>query len=76
MTPRQRKLVGLAALVPGLAVYLAAAGALGEQVPNRWYLKLPYYLAAGIAWAFPAMALLRWADGRASKNRPPSETAS
>lgn len=65
MQPRMKKLAGLAVLLPGLGAYLFAAAALGERVPEFWLAQLAYYLAAGIAWAPPAAALLRWMNAPA-----------
>jgi hypothetical protein len=68
MAPRQKKLVALLALLPGIALYLFAAAALGERVPDVTILKVLYYLAAGVLWAFPARYLLKWADAESSRN--------
>lgn len=70
MAPRRKKLIGLSILVPGLALYLFFAAALGERVPPFWLLRALYYLAAGLAWTIPAAALLRWIDKDASRNEP------
>ena len=60
MPPRVKKLVGFAIFLPLLILYFFAAAALGEQVPNHQLLKAPYYIIAGIAWAFPAKFLMQW----------------
>ncbi len=74
MTPRLRKLVSLGILVPYLGLYLGAAALIGERIPPRWYFQAPFYALAGVLWAFPAILILRWAEGRAS--RKGGETAS
>lgn len=67
MSPRARKLASLLILGPYLALYLGAAAYLGAHVPPHWYFQAPYFALAGVLWAFPAMALLKWADGRQSR---------
>ena len=62
MPPRLRKLVALVLLVPGLAAYCLGAIVLADRVPSHWFLKLAYFVAAGLAWALPARALMRWAE--------------
>jgi hypothetical protein len=68
MSSRLRKLAGLALLLPFLALYLGAAALIGERIPARWYFEVPYYALAGVLWAFPAMVLLRWTEGRGSRS--------
>lgn len=62
MSPRIKKLVALIVLLPCLVAYFFAAAALGERVPNTQLLKVPYYIVAGIAWAFPVRYLIMWAN--------------
>ena len=62
MSPRIKKLIALLVLLPCLALYFFAAAALGERVPNAQILKVPYYILAGIAWAFPVRYLIMWAN--------------
>ena len=62
MSPRIKKLIALLVLLPCLALYFFAAAALGERVPNAQILKVPYYIFAGIAWAFPVRYLIMWAN--------------
>lgn len=60
MSPRIKKIIGFAALLPLLIAYLIAAAALGERIPENQLLKVAYYLVAGIIWAFPAKYLFQW----------------
>ncbi|MEM9706375.1 MAG: DUF2842 domain-containing protein [Pseudomonadota bacterium] len=60
MKPRVKKLIGAGVLFFGLFLYVFAAAALGEELPNLWYLQAPYYCIAGIAWAFPVRGLMLW----------------
>jgi hypothetical protein len=62
MSPRLKKLIGFLAFLPALALYFFAAAALGELVPNIQLLKALYFLAAGVAWAFPARYLMKWME--------------
>ncbi len=72
MPPRLRKLIGIGALLPGLTLYLVAAAAIGERVPDHALLKLLYYAVAGLAWVMPVRGLMRWMNGRPSQNGTPS----
>jgi peptidoglycan/LPS O-acetylase OafA/YrhL len=65
MSPGARKLVGMAVLLPGIALYLALAATLADLVPDHWLAKLLYFAVAGVIWAFPAGHIFRW------MNRPP-----
>ncbi|MCK5749792.1 MAG: DUF2842 domain-containing protein [Oricola sp.] len=69
MTPRLKKLIGFTLFLPALILYFFAAAALGELVPNMQLLKAVYYLAAGIAWAFPARYLMQWMEREPSKHK-------
>ena len=60
MSPRLKKLLGFALLLPALAAYFLAAAALGVHVPDNQLLKAGYYLFAGVAWALPAKYLIQW----------------
>jgi uncharacterized protein YqgC (DUF456 family) len=60
MPARIKKLIGTAILLPALMLYFFAAAALGELVPNHQFLKAVYYLAAGVAWAFPTKYFIGW----------------
>ncbi|MGF1545123.1 MAG: DUF2842 domain-containing protein [Parvularculaceae bacterium] len=60
MPPRVKKLIGLAVFLPYFAVYLFAAAALGERVPQVWPLQVVYYVAAGLAWAWPLKRAMVW----------------
>ncbi|MBT8473765.1 MAG: DUF2842 domain-containing protein [Marinicaulis sp.] len=70
MTPRIKKLIGMAALLPALVLYLFAAAALGEMLPNFQLLKVIYYLIAGIAWAFPVKYLMQWMNAEPAQKPP------
>lgn len=62
MSPRVKKAIGFAVFLPLLILYFFAAAALSELIPNNQLLKAPYFLVAGIAWAFPARYLMQWME--------------
>lgn len=71
MNPRIKKLIALIIMLPSIMLYFFAAAALGELVPDFWLVKVPYYIVAGIAWAFPIRYLLLWAN---KENAPERDT--
>lgn len=76
MPPRLRKLVATAFLVPALIAYALGAMVLADRVPGHWLVQLLYFIVAGVSWAFPTMALLRWAEGGgARKPQKPAKPA-
>lgn len=59
--PRWRNTVGMAALVIGLALYALAAMLAGATlVPAHWLAQFVFFVAAGLAWLWPAKRLLAW----------------
>ena len=59
--PRWRNAVGILALVVGLSVYALAAMVAGATlVPTHWLAQFAFFLAAGLAWLWPARRLLAW----------------
>lgn len=73
MSPRIKKLIGFFVFLPLLALYFFAAAALSELIPNNQLLKAPYFLVAGIAWAFPARYLMRWMEADPKGEAPKRE---
>ena len=56
-----RGVIALAVGLAGFLAYLAVVVALADHViPLHWTVGLAYYLVAGLAWAWPAMRLMRW----------------
>lgn len=46
----------------GFVLYVMAVVALADHVLDRhWLLQFVYFVVAGIAWAWPAKALMFWA---------------
>ncbi|MBU2532344.1 MAG: DUF2842 domain-containing protein [Alphaproteobacteria bacterium] len=62
MTARQRKFVGVLALLALIAVYAMLAVSLGDMLlpEGLFWLHLIYYAVTGLLWAVPAGLLIRW----------------
>ena len=67
MGPRTRRLVAALGAVLFLAFYVWAVIALSERLPDSMWIDLIFYAIAGIAWGFPLVPLLYWAEGRNRK---------
>ena len=72
MSPRLKKLVGLAVLLPGLLLYVGAVVTLAEMLPEFWLGRLAYFIVTGLAWALPVIPLMKWMekDSRRGTDRP------
>jgi hypothetical protein len=62
MRVRARKLIGMIVLLVFLLAYAMAASSIGasRMASAPALVKLVYFLAAGLAWVFPAGLLIRW----------------
>ncbi len=60
MTARVKKLLGSLALLFGLFGYIIVALLIGARLPHIFFIELPYYLIAGLAWVFPARSVIAW----------------
>jgi Protein of unknown function (DUF2842) len=62
--PSLRKLVGVLAMLVLVVVYalFATAFAQGRITEASPWLQLPLYAILGIAWIFPAMAIIKWME--------------
>lgn len=69
MSPRIKKLIGTAVMLPGLVAYVLGAIALADVVPKHWLAQLLYFAVAGIGWALPAIPLIKWMNA-APTTRP------
>lgn len=73
MTPSWRKPVGMLAILALIAVWCVAVASLSPWVGAwPWWLQLPFYAAAGVAWlwALPLKRLLFWMEhGRSGTPR-------
>ncbi|MBM3523650.1 MAG: DUF2842 domain-containing protein [Alphaproteobacteria bacterium] len=61
MLPTRRNTVGIFVLVIGLTLYALIMMALGASLlPENALVQLAFYAFAGLAWLWPARALLHW----------------
>jgi len=62
MTPRQRKFIGMVAIVAFLIVYCLIAMAIGGMVAVGlpMPLEIGFFVIAGIAWLPVVMMIIRW----------------
>ena len=65
MNARSRKLIGAVALIAFVIVYALVAAALAQSRPLQeassvW--RIIGYVVLGLAWTFPAGALIRWME--------------
>lgn len=59
--PSLRSLIGILILILGLALYALMAMQAGAALADApIVLQTIFYLAVGLAWLWPARALLRW----------------
>ena len=62
--PSARKLVGSLAVLAFVVVYTLLAMWFGATIVNplpKW-VQLAYYVVAGVGWAVPAFAIIRWSS--------------
>lgn len=62
MSNRWRKFLGGIAILAFLAGYALAAVAVGERLPDLWWVQLIFFAVAGTAWGVPLIPLLSWMD--------------
>lgn len=68
MTASTRKLLGSLVLLIGLTVYIVLVATVATNwLPLHWWVQVPFYLVAGIAWAIPMRPFMYW------MNRPDPE---
>lgn len=70
MSPRVKKLIGLVVLPAGLLLYVGAAVTLAERIPDQQFLKLIYFMVAGLAWAAPTIPFIRWMEREPPRSKP------
>jgi hypothetical protein len=57
-----RSLIALLVGTLGFLLYVGAVVALADAVLTLpWFVQVPYFLVAGLAWVWPARALMFWA---------------
>lgn len=62
----RRALAGIG-LLAFLAAYIWAAIAIGDRLPDVWWIKVIYFAVAGTAWGLPLGPLFAWAEGSSRK---------
>jgi hypothetical protein len=64
--PPARSVIGIFAVLALIAGWAILVASFSAEIARLWGpLQLLIYLAAGIAWVFPAMPIMRWiATGR------------
>ena len=60
MTPRVRKLVGLAAILAFLVFYMGLIANLARYVPEHGPWQLVFFVLAGVLWGVPILPLISW----------------
>jgi hypothetical protein len=60
MPPRLRKLVGSLAVLAFFALYVWAAVAVADRLPDNRVVELIYFILAGTLWGVPLLPLITW----------------
>ena len=60
---RTRKLVGSLLVVLFVIAYSALVVTIGDHVPNLWWAKMIFFIAAGLSWGLPVLPWLKWMNG-------------
>ena len=60
MNPRIKKLVGTLGIVVFLFLYVAAALAIADRLPDHPAVHLIYFVIVGVAWGLPLIPLMVW----------------
>lgn len=58
---RWRTPIGGMVLIAGLVLYAAAAVTVADLLPTNRLVEALYYIAAGLLWIPPALAVMGWA---------------
>jgi len=62
MGPRTRRAIAALGVCAFLVFYVWAVISIGAHLPDNQIVRLLYYGIAGIAWGFPLLPLLSWAE--------------
>lgn len=62
MTPRARRAVASLGMVVFLGVYVWAAIAIADVLPDSPLIDAIYFIVAGTAWGLPLFPLIKWAE--------------
>ena len=59
--PAKRSVAGIFLVLGLIAVWAVIVASFSGPIARLWFpLQLAIYIAAGIAWIFPAMPIMRW----------------
>lgn len=66
MDPTKRSIAGTFLVLTLIAAWAVIVASFSVQISRLWFpLQMLIYIAAGLAWIFPAMPIMRWiATGR------------
>ena len=62
MSPRTRRAVASLGMVVFLGVYIWAAIAVADLLPESRLIDALYFVIAGTAWGLPLFPLIKWAE--------------
>ncbi|MFM8376735.1 MAG: DUF2842 domain-containing protein [Phenylobacterium sp.] len=60
MQPTLRSFIGSVAILVFLGVYIWAATAIADRLPDDMRIKLVFFAVAGTAWGLPILPLMTW----------------
>jgi hypothetical protein len=60
MSVRLKKFVGSLAILAFLFLYVGAAVAIADHLPDQWAVKLAFFALAGTLWGAPLLPLIKW----------------
>ena len=75
MKPRYKKLIGMVVLLPAMGAYFLGAAALADMLPQNAFVRLAYFIVAGVVWVFPLKPFFRWINTDPSQKRNSVRTA-
>ena len=61
MDPAKRSVAGMFLVLALIAVWAVIVASFSKEISGLWFpLQMLIYIAAGLAWIFPAMPIMRW----------------
>ncbi|MCQ8185897.1 DUF2842 domain-containing protein [Parvularcula maris] len=65
MEPRHKKLIFALGFVPFIILYMGLALWIWDQLPDHRAVDFIFFVAAGVAWAFPLKPFMKWMNSPA-----------
>ncbi|MEM9840929.1 MAG: DUF2842 domain-containing protein [Pseudomonadota bacterium] len=62
MEPRTKKLILALSVIPFLLLYVGICLWVWDMLPENGFIDFVFFIAAGIAWAFPLKPVMGWAN--------------